>query len=298
MPSLRAQLVSHYLRSTFKRLPLVEMEPAVLRARLEARALPLRRKGVERRDIEAPVRGEWIIPQSSTPGATILYLHGGGYIFGSPRMYRPLTFGLARASNAPVFALDYRLAPENPCPAAIEDALSAFDYLQAQGISSREIVVGGDSAGGGLAIALVQALGKAGRELPRGVFLYSPWTDLAARGASIDLNERSDAFFTADTIRRGGEKYAGDLPLDDPRVSPLYGEFGGFPRTLIFASDNEILRDDSVRVADRMREAGVDVDFRLEKGLAHVWPLFVSLMPESAKSIGVTARFIRGEGRK
>ncbi|NWG92295.1 MAG: alpha/beta hydrolase fold domain-containing protein, partial [Parvularculaceae bacterium] len=230
MPSLRARLVNRYIRSTFKKISLPDVEPVELRKTVEARVLPFLPKGVGRETTDAPVKGEWHRPGRIEPGRTILYLHGGGYVFGSPRTHRPITYALALAAKAPVFSLEYRLAPEHPCPAAIEDALAAFRWLVQSGAPASEIGIGGDSAGGGLALAMLQALRDAGEATPGCAFLFSPWTDLAACGASIDQNAERDAMFTADTIRRGGARYAGALSNDDPRVSPLYGRFEGLPR--------------------------------------------------------------------
>lgn len=293
MPSLRARLVNRYIRTTFRKIPLPDIDAAELRKAVESRVLPFLPKGVVREDLSAPVKGEWLRPREIEPGRTILYLHGGGYVFGSPRTHRPVTYALALAVKAPVFSADYRLAPEHPCPAAIEDALAAWDRLVASGVTPEEICVGGDSAGGGLTLALLQALRDRNARMPGGAFLFSPWADLASRGGSIAENAETDAMFTADSIRRGGARYAGSLALDDPRVSPLYGRFDGLPRMIIFASSTELLRDDSVRVAEKARAAGVDVRLKIEDGLVHVWPVFKPLMPESGRTINEVAAFIR-----
>jgi acetyl esterase/lipase len=294
MPSLRARLVNRYIRSTFRRLPLPDMDPVKLRALVEARAWPLLPRSIAVEPVAAPVKGEWVRPRKTEPGCIILYLHGGGYVFGSPRMYRPITFALALAARAPVFAPDYRLAPEHPCPAAIDDALAAWEWLVAGGAEPSEIAVGGDSAGGGLALALLQALRDRGSAMPARLFLFSPWADLSASGDAIRENAEHDAMFTADSVKRGASRYAGVLPLDDPRVSPLFGGFSGLPPMLIYASADELLRDDAVRVAEKARKEGVIVDLRVEKGLIHVWPLFKPLMPESARTLRETAAFARG----
>lgn len=293
MPSLRTRLVNRFVRRKLKALPLPDIEPRKLRALMESGSLQLSPKSVARTQVLAPVRGEWQRPAKTRPGLTILYLHGGGYVFGSPRLMSPISCGLAAAAEAPAFSLDYRLAPEHPCPAALEDALAAFDWLVGEGVPPGEIHVGGDSAGGGLALAMAQALRDKGRPLPGGAFLISPWTDLAARGASLVENDARDAMFTADTIRRGGARYAGDLPLDDPRVSPLYGRFDGLPRLFICASRDEVLRDDAIRTAEKARAAGVPVELQIEEGLVHIWPLFTPLMPESGRTIRSIAAFLR-----
>ena len=293
MTSLRARLVNRYVRKKMKFLPLPDIEAKELRARMEAGAMAFLPKNVSIEEVSSPVRGEWQRPDDVAPGRTILYFHGGGYYFGSPRLMRSISCRLAALARARVFSLDYRLGPENKCPAATEDALAAFDWLTGEGVRPEEIYVGGDSAGGGLALALLQALKARGSPLPGGAFLFSPWTDLAARGGSIEENDVKCAMFTADTIRRGGAHYAGDMALDDPRLSPLYGRFEGLPRLYICASTDEVLRDDSVRLAEKARQAGVRVELHLEKGLVHIWPIFAPLMPESMRTLRSVAAFIR-----
>jgi len=293
MPSLRARFINRYVRGKLKYLPLPDIDSVELRSLMEASSFQPLPKSVGREKVAAPVRGEWQRPAYVEPGRTILYLHGGGYVFGSPRLMAPISCRLAAAARAPAFSLDYRLAPEHPCPAAIDDALAAFDWLVASGAPPNEIFVGGDSAGGGLALAMMQALKQRGSPLPGGAFLISPWTDLTASGASIDENDERDAMFTADSIRRGGTNYAGTLPLDDPRVSPLYGRFEGLPRLFVCASDAEVLRDDSIRMAEKASKAGVSVELRVEQGLVHIWPLFAPFMPESGRTIRQIADFIR-----
>ncbi len=293
MPSLRARLVNRYVRSTFRRLAIPDIDAVALRAAVESKVLGFLPKGVAREEITVPVRGEWLTPGNKERGRAILYFHGGGYVFGSPRTHRPITYALALAARAPVFSAAYRLAPEYPCPAAIEDACAVWNWMLRSVGRLEEIFVGGDSAGGGLTIALLQSLRDKGDAMPGGAFLFSPWADLAARGSSVEENADRDAMFTADSVRRGGARYAGGLPLDDPRVSPLYGSFKGLPRLMIFASRDELLRDDSVRLAEKARAAGVSVDLRVEEGLIHVWPLFARLMPESGRTIADAAAFIR-----
>lgn len=293
MPSLRARLVNRYVRRKLKPLPLFDIEPVKLRMMMEQGTLRLLPKSVTITAVETPVRGEWQRPANAAPGRTILYFHGGGYVFGSPRLMQPISCRLAVAARAPVFSLDYRLAPEHRCPAAIDDALAAFDWLVADGVPPGEIYVGGDSAGGGLALAMLQAIRTRGSALPGGAFLISPWTDLAAGGASVSENAERDAMFSADSIRRGGAHYWGELAPDDPRVSPLYGRFDGLPRLYICASRDEILRDDSIRTAEKARAAGVAVDLHVEDGLVHIWPLFAPFVPESGRTIRQIAAFIR-----
>ena len=294
MASLRAQLINRYIRSTFRKIPLVEVDPPVLRAEVEKRTLPFLPKGVETEWVSGSVRGEWQRPEAPHPERTIYYLHGGGYVFGSPKTHRSLTFSLAKGANTSAFSLDYRLAPEHPCPAAVEDAVAGFDWLLDQGRDPAQIYVGGDSAGGGLTLALIAALKARGGPLPGGAFLYSPWTDLTLSGASIDANAESDVMFQQGSIKGGPARYAGDLALDDPRVSPLFSDFNNFPKTIVFVSSSEMLFNDSTRLAERMKAAGVDVDLTIEDGLVHVWPLFTPLMPEAKQAVAKTVDFIAG----
>jgi acetyl esterase/lipase len=293
MPSFRATLLDLYLRSTMKPKPLHEIDPVELRDWFEKRAVMLTPKGVDLEVVaDAPVKGEW----HRLPGGanrTILYLHGGGYVFGSPRLYRTMTYPWALQAEAEVFAPVYRLAPEHPCPAAVEDAVAAFEWLVSGGEKPETIVIAGDSAGGGLALATMMALRDAGKPLPAGAVLFSPWTDLACTGPSQAANGRTDAMFKRETVANGGARYAGTLDLKDPRVSPFYGDFVGLPPMLVFASRSELLFDDSARLVPKAKAAGVPMRLEARDGLPHVWPMFHALIPEAKESIRIAADFVR-----
>lgn len=293
MTSLRARLANRYLRLTMKEKPLHLIEAPALRRYFEQRRIPIypRNVAVEPVSIGA-VKGEWQRPAGGGDRPVILYIHGGGYIFGSTGLYRSMTMPMAAIAGADLFSLDYRLAPEHPCPAAIEDALAAYDWLLRKNTPER-IVLGGDSAGGGLALAVLQALRRRGGPLPAGAFLYSPWTDLAGTGATVGANARSDAMFNEATIRATGKKYAGALDLKDPRVSPLYGDFQGLPPLLVLASKDEMLFDDARRAVEKARAAGVSVRFEPGEGLCHVWPLFYPLFREAKAALELTGAFVR-----
>ncbi len=293
MTSLRAQLANRYLRLTMKKKPLHLVEAPALRRYFEARRIPIYPKDVAiERVSDGAVKGEWQRPaHSSGDRPVILYMHGGGYIFGSTGLYRSMTMPMAAIAGADLFSLDYSLAPEHPCPAAIEDALAAYDWLTAR-TSPERIVLGGDSAGGGLALAALQALARRGGPIPAGAFLYSPWTDIAATGATVAANARADAMFNETSIRESGKKYAGALDLKDPRVSPLYGDFHGLPPLLVFASRNEMLFDDARRTVEKAKAAGVAARFEPGEGLCHVWPLFYPLFPEAKAALEMTGAFV------
>lgn len=292
MPSLRAKLLNRYIRTVMKPKRLDLMEPADLRQRIEKSSIQLLPKGVTEEAVrDEAVKGEWHRPQAGAK-RTILYLHGGGYVFGSPRLYRTLTFPLALAARANVFVPDYRLAPEHPCPAAIEDALAAYQWLLARATKPERIIIAGDSAGGGLTLATLLALKARGLPLPAGAVLYSPWTDLTGEGETMTANAESDAMFNRESIMGGAPKYRGDLDVRDPRVSPLYGALEGLPPLLIFASDSEMLYSDATRLVEKAKAAGLSVRFEPREGLVHVWPLFHPLLPEAKETIEATAGFI------
>jgi len=293
MPSIRAKLVNRYLRSTMKTLPLHEIEPERVRAIFEKRLVPGLPKGIVLEEVESPIKGEWHRLASGEGERTILYFHGGGYIFGSPKTHRSLTYPLALAAKANVFSLEYRLAPEHSCPAAIEDAIAAYQWLRATGHDPKHISFAGDSAGGGLALAALQTLRVNGDPLPASAVLYSPYTDLALEGAALKDNVKSDVMFQEKSIQVGAMYYQGDLDARDPRCSPLYGDMHGLPPLLIFASNSEMLLDDSTRLVRRAEQEGVDVSFIRRDGLAHVWPLFHPLMPEAKIDIDESAAFLR-----
>lgn len=250
-----------------------------------------------RETAEPPLRGEWIeraIGGSEGKTArTLLYFHGGGYFFCSPETHRPITLGLASGADARTFALDYRLAPEHRFPAAIEDAVAAYRRLLADGTPAHRIVLGGDSAGGGLALATLLSLRHAGDPLPAGAVLFSPWTDLAATGESILANSHSDPMFSGHSMAKAGLHYLGDTSPTHPLASPLYADLKGLPPLFIQASDSEVLLDDSTRLAEKALRAGVEVSFKAWPRLPHVWQLFAPLLPEGRAALTETAQFIR-----
>ena len=272
------------------------------------------RIGAEKRTMPSPVElpsdwrivparsgltGEWIEPADldmlDDPPPVVLYLHGGGYFFCSPRTHRPITIGLATHARSRVHVPDYRLAPEHPFPAAIEDALASYRTLLAHGVSPAQIVVAGDSAGGGLALALLVALRDAGDPLPAGAILYSPWTDLAATGQSLIDNDESDVMFRGAWMAYGATIYLGDsgTPVDHPLVSPLYADFTGLPPLHCYVSTSEVLRDDTLRMAERARAAGVSVSVEMGRRLPHVWPIFYPFLPEARIALKRSGEQIR-----
>jgi acetyl esterase/lipase len=230
---------------------------------------------------------------TSHPGRHVLYLHGGGYVAGSPELYRHLLWRFAEAAGAQVAALAYRLAPEHPFPAALDDAVAAWHGLLAEGADPGLTAVIGDSAGGGLALALALRLRDAAAPLPTAIVGMSPWTDLALTGASLRSNAAVDPMLNADDIPHLAARYLAGADPCHPYASPLYGDPEGLPPTLIQVGSDEILRDDAVRMAERMRQAGCRIDLEIWPRMPHVWHGFAPVMPEARAAIARIGAFVR-----
>lgn len=239
---------------------------------------------VERTRVDAGgVPAVEVTPKAGTGGAVLLYLHGGGYTTGSPETYREATARIAVSTGMKVLVPDYRKAPEHPYPAALEDALVAWRWLRSTGVEASRVVVGGDSAGGGLALALLAALVEAGEPLPAGALLLSPWVDLACEAKSHEENARYD-FLTAESLRVWGQLYAGELPLRDSRVSPLHASLRGLPPLHLQVGGAELFRDAVCELAERARAAGVPVTLDVCEAIPHVPFGFISLSQVARES--------------
>jgi monoterpene epsilon-lactone hydrolase len=238
------------------------------------------------------VKADRISTPASQPGRHVLFLHGGGYIAGSPSLYRNLTWRIASSARACVLSVDYRLAPEHPFPAALDDAVAAYHWLLAEGASPQRIGVMGDSAGGGLALSLLLRLRDEGIPLPAAAVALSPWTDLALTGRSFTLNASADPVVSADQARHFVGYYLAGADPRSPYASPLYGELAGLPPTCIQVGSDEVLRDDAVRMAERMRAAGCRVELEIWPRMPHVWHLFAPVMPEAHSAILRIGSFI------
>ena len=303
MASWQADMVSTLIRMIVKRRPEGSEADVVKRIRLRLElSQPLRSMitPVDARAVrvvrDGSVKGEWLRP-AGEPRQTVYYLHGGAYVACSPETHRAFTSALSRAANVRVFALDYRLAPEHRFPAAVEDALAGYRWLLDQGVDPQEIVIGGDSAGGGLTMATLVALREAGERLPRAAFVISPWTDLACAGRSLDANDERDPMLHGAGVRWMAPVYLGGASPRDPLASPVYADLSKLPPLLIHVSDAEVLLDDSTRLADRAKQCGVNVNLRVWNDLPHAWPVFVAFrMPESFQALGEIAQFIQRTG--
>jgi monoterpene epsilon-lactone hydrolase len=236
----------------------------------------------------------WVTPESAG-STTILHLHGGGYVIGSAKSHTPFATHLAATVGARVLLLDYRLAPEHPAPAAIDDAAAAYAELLASGIEPGDIVFSGDSAGGGLAIATIARLRDTLVPLPGAVVLLSPWTDATGDYESMRTKVDEEVILSPELLAHWGGMYAGDLPADDPRVSPCLCGLQGLPRVHIQVGTRELLLDDARRLADKLTSASVDVDLVVCDGLIHIWPVLgAGIVPEAQEALDRIAAFLRG----
>ena len=230
---------------------------------------------VDYKDVDIDgMHGEWVsVERTHMKKYVILYCHGGGFSTGSCLYGRTLTSKLAKSTSMDVLSFDYRLAPEYPYPAAVEDAMKAWDYLMLLGYGARDVIVAGDSAGGNLALVLVHELKKQRRILPRGLVLWSPWTDLTSSGESFHANAEVDPVLDEEYIGQMIQDYAKEEELKNPRISPLFGDFTGFPPTCIQVGSNEILLSDSVRLHEKMIAANVPVHMETFEGMWHVFQM-------------------------
>ena len=238
------------------------------------------------------VPAEWIAAPGAVQDRVILYLHGGGYVIGSINTHRAMIARIARASNARALAIDYRLAPEHPFPAAVDDATAAYKWLLAEGYKPGKIVIAGDSAGGGLTLAALVALRDSGVPMPAGAVPISPWTDLEGTGESVRSRAAKDPMVTPGNLAESAKQYYGAHDPKDPLVSPLHANFRGLPPMLIHVGDAEILLDDATRVAERAKLAGVKVELEVWDDMIHVWHVFAKLLPEGQQAIDKIGKFV------
>ena len=231
--------------------------------------------------------------EGATRPGTILYFHGGSFVLGSPETAIALTANLVRRTGVRAVSLDYRLAPEHPFPAAIEDCVAAFRALLDSGIDPASIVFAGDSAGGGLTVTTCLAARDAGLPMPAAILAFSAGLDHTRTGATMSTKEGIDPFFTRDAMRRTGELYLGGQDPDQPLLSPaVHADLTGFPPILLQVGTNELLLDDSVRLAERAREADVDVILDITAGVPHVFQAFVGTLDEADQALDRAALFL------
>jgi acetyl esterase/lipase len=239
------------------------------------------------------VPAEWIYDPEAAADRVLLYLHGGGYMIGSMRTHRVPLSRLSRAAGVRVLGLEYRLAPENPFPAALEDSVSAYRWLLSQGIEPNKVAIGGDSCGGGHAVATLVALRYLGEPLPAAGISHSGWTDLANTGDTFITKAEEDPIIDRDMVDNMATAYLGDRDRKTPLASPFYADLHGLPPLLVQVGTAEVLLDDSLRFAERAKAADVDVTLEVWDDMPHVWQAFASFLPEGQQAIEHCGEFIR-----
>ena len=296
MPSFQHLLLKQFL--TAAAAPLARRKPSVgaMRLAMEAGSLfqfmPWHVR-LESLKINNRLEAEWLRPRGAHATRVMLYLHGGGYVLGSLNTHRSLAGSLAQRCGTNVLAINYRKAPDHPFPAALEDARRAYRWLLKQGHASTDVVVAGDSAGGGLALALLLALRDAGEVLPAAAVGLSPWTDLNLPITALRRVAREEGLLLeALQMRTWGPLYAHRTPLVHPLLSPAQADLHGLPPLLIQASSAEVLYDDVVKFVDKARAAGTAVTFQPFEGLVHWWHLFWRFVPEAGQALDQVAAFV------
>ncbi len=239
------------------------------------------------------IPAEWIAAPSTDADRVIYYLHGGGYAIGSINTHREMISRLSRASGARALAIDYRLAPEHPFPAAIEDATTAYRWLLSTGVDPARFVIAGDSAGGGLTVATLVTLRDAGDPLPAAAVCLSPWVDMEALGESMTTKAEADPSIRREDVLEGAQAYLNGADPRTPLAAPLYADLTGLPPLLIQVGTAEVLLDDSTRLAERAKEAGVHVTLEPWDDMIHVWQLVAAILPEGQQAIDRIGDFVR-----
>jgi monoterpene epsilon-lactone hydrolase len=239
------------------------------------------------------VPSEWVRAPGASEARVVLYLHGGGYVIGSLNTHRRMAYDMSASSGASVLVIDYRMGPESPFPAAVEDAVKAYNWLLTQGVTAANIAIAGDSAGGGLTIATLVSLRDQGIDLPSCAVPISPWVDLEGAGESMTRNEAVDPMVRKPGLLRMADFYLSGADARDPLASPLHADLNGLPPLLIQVGTRETLLDDSRRLHDKALAAGVNSSLEEAGGMIHVWHLFAPMLSEGREAIDRAGAFIR-----
>ena len=298
--SLRSPLINFWMRQVEKPAMARAKDAAALRRSLELKAKFLfhaprgtRQNWLTLNAASGAVEALEIQPKDAAAKRVILYIHGGAFVFGSPRTHAAMMAQLARRTGTRVFLPQYRLAPEAPFPAAKHDVRRAWDGLLAQGIAASDIVLGGDSAGGALALGLLGELCAERAQQPAGVFCFSPLADMAHNSNSFAKNARREAVLPAQRAAECSEAYLGGCDPADPAVSPVHADFTGAPPVWVTVGDTEILRDDAHAITARLRDCGATVQLDENHDLPHVWPILHNILPEARQTLDDLAAWIR-----
>jgi monoterpene epsilon-lactone hydrolase len=258
------------------------------------RSTPIVRETTVSRTVAGGVPAAWVVPSFARKGAVLFYLHGGGYCWGSIQSHLPFVSQLASAVGCKALLVDYRLAPEHPFPAALEDAMTAYRWL-CETEPDSQIQIAGDSAGAGLSVCLMLSLKNTG-PLPAAGFLLSPWADLDGQATGTDGGDSGLSSFIAKQLRNTAERYANGESLRDPRISPVYGDLSGLPPLLIHGGNREFLARDAVVLSERARGQGVDVTFEQYEGRMHALHSFVHLSRQAREYLERAADFLHSRG--
>lgn len=295
MPSIQSYLMNVGLRVVVdaNRAPddfAALRRPVAVAANRKVRLTP----GVERQGVDTPaVKGEWLLRAGSVPsGSAILWMHGGSYVSGHPAATRPIAMDMVAKTGVPVLSLQYRLAPEAPYPAALEDVKAAYAWLLKEGFRPERIIVGGESAGAGLALALMLSLKADQQPQPAGLVAVSPWVDVARTADSMLTRADRDAMLTPAFLQAAAKAYAAE-DVRNPLVSPLYGDLAGLPPMIIQDGDDSILVDDSKRLAEQAQSYGVEVTLDVWPGAPHIATSMFMFLPEGRRSLNKIEAFIQ-----
>lgn len=255
------------------------------------------RRRVSRRPVDPSelngVEGEWL--EVTTPRRHLLYLHGGYYLAGGPKPYLRLAARLAADLDANVVLLDYRLAPEHPYPAAVDDAFKAYKAFLDAGVAPQAMAIAGDSAGGGLALATALRARRSGLPLPGALVVFSPWTDLSCSNPSVDGNDRADDMLSAAALRYASACYAGPNDPANEEISPGLADLAGLPPVFVTVDDSEALLDDSLNLVKRIEGSGGRAVLHRSSGLLHIWPTLLGLLPEADATVREVSDFLAAE---
>ncbi len=290
MSSPTASVVRGVLRRAVKPKDRAEDLVASIRRSTDRRPPPT----FPARDVSRRTDAGTEVTTVASPERHVVYLHGGYHIAGGPALYRNLASKLSSGLQAAVHVLDLPLAPEHPYPAALQRATADYHRLVDSGVDSSTVAIAGDSAGGGLALALLQRIRAGGLPLPGAGVLISPWLDLSCSGASINTNDNADAMLSATALRTAATLYAADRPLSDPGVSPLFGSLDGLPPLYVTVDTSETLLDDSRRLVERTSGA-TRIDVEEQSGLFHIWPVFTPFVREARDTVANIVTFLRQE---
>ena len=294
--SHRAKFVRWLTSGYMQKLDVAHVPVETARKHLEtiARTLLVKAVGVSVEPSElAGIEVDWHRPKNARGDKVLFYLHGGAYVIGSRRTHRQLVSHIAREAGVTAVIPEYRLAPENPFPAAIDDAVAVYRALLESGFKPENIVISGDSAGGGLSVATLLALRHAGDPMPAAAVLLSPFLDVTASGESATTRADQDPWFDVSDMAVVARYYCPDeTKWRDPLVSPVFANVSGLPPMLIQVGDDEILLSDSTRLAEKLEAAGIDVEIEIWPDMWHVFPMFVGKMPEARRAVEKIGAYI------